>query len=237
LDSHFVYYRIRANAGATIDLEVQSKDGIIGSTGGKILPVTASKDGKHFSFTMPADAKELIVLHDKQGHRNGPKGMEKGGTYGLLSVKGANESLPLQFAQGGAHGKERVVGEAISRGATEIGHGWKPVALKQDSASAPQALLTWYRMQFELPSPKPGVWVPWHLHLEAAGNGFIYINGQCLGRYWQVGPQRDFYIPETWLHFGAGKINKVALSLRPVDKDVSVRDVQIVPDNNFAEFR
>jgi hypothetical protein len=237
LDSHFVYYRIRGNAGATIDLEVQPKDGIIGSAGGKILPVTVSKDGKRFSFPMPPDAKELIVLHDKQGHRNGPKGMETGGTYGLLSVKGANESLPLQFAQGGSLGKERAVGEAISRGEMRIGHGWKPVAFKQNAGSVSQSLLTWHRMQFELPSPKPGVWVPWHLHLEAAGNGFIYINGRCLGRYWQVGPQRDFYIPETWLHFGAGKINTIALSLRPVDEGVCVQDVRVVPDNAFAEFR
>ena len=92
-------------------------------------------------------------------------------------------------------------------------------------------------MQFELPSPKPGVWVPWNLHLKASGNGFIYINGRCLGRYWQVGPQRDFYLPETWLHFGRGKVNTIALNLRPVDEEVCVQDVQVVPDNTFAEFR
>lgn len=236
-DSHFVYYRIQANSGATLDLEVQPKDGIIGSAGGKILPVTVSGDHKHFTFTLPPEEKELIVLHDKHGHRNGPKGMETGGTYGLVSVKGASEGVPLQFAQGGLFGKERVVGEALSRGETGIGNSWHPVTLKQSATPAPQALLTWYRMQFELPSPKPGVWVPWHLHLEATGNGFIYVNGRCLGRYWQVGPQHDFYIPETWLHFGAGKINTIVLNLRPTGDDVYVRDVQVVPDNAFAEFR
>ncbi|MEZ2336399.1 beta-galactosidase [Mucilaginibacter sp. RCC_168] len=235
--SHFVYYRITANSGATIDIEVQPKDGIIGSAGGKMLPVAVSEDHKYFTFTLPPDAKELIVLHDKRGHRNGPKGMETGGTYGLLSVKGANESVPLQFAQGGSLGKEHAVGEALSDAKTEIAHGWKKVTIKQSSAPATHALLTWYRMQFELPSPKPGVWVPWHLHLEATGNGFIYVNGQCLGRYWQVGPQRDFYIPETWLHFGAGKINTIALSLRPVNEELCMQDVRVVPDNAFAEFR
>ncbi|HTN19731.1 MAG TPA: beta-galactosidase [Pelobium sp.] len=237
LDSHFIYYRIFGNSGATIDLEVQPKDEIIGSAGGKMLPVTVSQDHKHFSFILPADAQELIVLHDKHGHRNGPKGMEKGGTYGLLSVKGANESIPLQFAQGGLYGKECEVGKALSRGEMGIGHGWKPVPLKLSPGSATQSLMTWYRMQFELPLPKHGLWVPWHLRLEAIGNGFIYINGHCLARYWQVGPQRDFYIPETWLYFGKGKVNTIALSLRPVDEEVYVRDVRIVPDNAFAEFR
>jgi len=237
LDSHFVYYRLRGNAGATIDLEVQPKDGIIGSAAGKILPATVSSDHKHFTFTLPEDTDELIVLHEKHGHRNGPKGMETGGTYGLRSVKGVNERFPVQFADGGSLGKESMVGEALSSGAKGTAHDWKHVIIKQSSASASRALLTWYRMQFELPSPKPGVWVPWNLHLKASGNGFIYINGRCLGRYWQVGPQRDFYLPETWLHFGRGKVNTIALNLRPVDEEVCVQDVQVVPDNTFAEFR
>ena len=84
---------------------------------------------------------------------------------------------------------------------------------------------------------KSGVWVPWHLHLEASGNGFIYVNGRCLGRYWQVGPQHDFYVPESWLNFGPAQTNFIALSLRPMDKGVSVQAASIVPDTAFAETR
>ena len=49
------------------------------------------------------------------------------------------------------------------------------------------ALLTWYRMKFELPKPAPGIWVPWMLRLTSSGNGFLYLNGHPLGRYLAVG--------------------------------------------------
>jgi len=235
--SHFVYYKIAANSGAAVTLEVQPKDGLAGIADGKILPAAVSKDQKHFTITLPPDANELIVLHDKHGHQNGPKGMETGGTYGILSVAGARENASLQFAEGGSPGGEREVGESLSRAESKPGKGWTPDSIGKDSAPAPDALLTWYRMQCELPAQKPGLWVPWHLHLEANGNGFIYVNGRCLGRYWQAGPQHDFYVPETWLHFGADRTNAIVLSLRPLDKGVCLQAAQMAPDTAFAEFR
>src|SRR6185312_5951862 len=162
---------------------------------------------------------------------------EAGGTYGIFSIEGVGNDAAIQYAMGGSLGKEREVGEGFSHEVIPGGDSWKSVPVGQNAAPAPEALLTWYRMQFELPSRKSGVWVPWHLHLEADGNGFIYINGRCLGRYWQVGPQRDFYIPETWLNFGAGKTNAIALNLRPLDKGVCVQAAQITPDKSYAEFR
>ncbi len=35
--------------------------------------------------------------------------------------------------------------------------------------------------------------------LDAAGDGFLTLNGRPLGRFWESGPQRAFYLPETWL--------------------------------------
>jgi len=235
--SHFLYYKIAAHPGATVTLEMQAGDSIIGSAGGKLLPAAVSKDRKHFAFTLPSDAKELAALYDNLGHRNGPKDMENGGPYGILSVAGADENAVLQFAGGGANGGERELGEKLSREEKPVGNNWKPISISSDASPAPEALLTWYRMQCALPVQKSGVWLPWHLHLEANGNGFIYVNGHCLGRYWQVGPQHDFYVPETWLHFGAGQPNTIVLNLHPLDRGASVQAVQMVPDAVFAEFR
>ena len=61
---------------------------------------------------------------------------------------------------------------------------WETVVIGSDS-SATDGLLAWYRMNFQLPSSKPGIWVPWRLHLNADGNGFLYLNGHAIGRYWQ----------------------------------------------------
>jgi Glycosyl hydrolases family 35/Glycosyl hydrolases family 2, sugar binding domain len=98
-------------------------------------------------------------------------------------------------------------------------------------------LLTWYRTQFEMPDPKPGIWVPWVARLNLRGNGMLYLNGHALGRYWEVGPQHDFFLPECWLNFGAGKTNVLAMSLRPVSGDPAVLSAEVVPVIELAEHR
>jgi len=81
------------------------------------------------------------------------------------------------------------------------------------------------------------MWLPWQLHLEAGGNGFLYLNGHCLGRYWQAGPQRDFYLPECWLNSSPGQPNVIALDLRPVNKGVTLQCAVVEPMVQFAENR
>nr|XP_021516732.1 beta-galactosidase-1-like protein 2 [Meriones unguiculatus] len=36
--------------------------------------------------------------------------------------------------------------------------------------------------------------------------GVIFINGQVLGRYWNIGPQETLYVPGSWLHPGVNEI-------------------------------
>lgn len=120
---------------------------------------------------------------------------------------------------------------------------WETVNLTESTAAEtdpPKNVpvnLVWYRLRFDLPSPDPHVWVPWKLHLEAAGNGFIYLNGHALGRWWEIGPQQDFYLPECWLNFGPGSSNVVALCLRPTKGSPEVRSASVSPYRNFAETR
>jgi hypothetical protein len=111
---------------------------------------------------------------------------------------------------------------------------WKSVSIP---GSAGHSLLTWYRMKFELARAKSGVWVPWRLRLNARGNGFLYLNGHPLGRYWQAGPQHDFFLPECWLNFGKGRANVITLNLRPGDKGAEILSAAIEPYSEFAENR
>jgi hypothetical protein len=39
----------------------------------------------------------------------------------------------------------------------------------------------------------------WQIVLQAGGDGFLSLNGHALGRYWEVGPQRAFFLPGCWL--------------------------------------
>ena len=115
------------------------------------------------------------------------------------------------------------------------GHQWPSHAIGSDSNSPP-ALLNWYRMEFTLPYVPTHIWVPWCLRLEATGNGFIYLNGKPMGRYWQYGGQREFYMPDNWLQ-AAGKKNVLALCLRPLDKPTAVSSATVVPYRVYAEYR
>ena len=114
---------------------------------------------------------------------------------------------------------------------------WKPGHIGDgESAAQSTALLTWYRMKFPLPPTQSGAWIPWRLHLMASGNGFLYLNGHPIGRYWQAGPQHDFFLPECWLRFGDGQTNQLALSLRPVNGSAAVQCATVEPYSEFGQI-
>jgi beta-galactosidase len=38
------------------------------------------------------------------------------------------------------------------------------------------------------------------------GKGVVWINGHCIGRYWNIGPTQTMFIPAPWLKKGANKV-------------------------------
>lgn len=38
------------------------------------------------------------------------------------------------------------------------------------------------------------------------GQGIVWVNGQCLGRYWSIGPTQTMYLPGPWLRKGRNDI-------------------------------
>mgnify|MGYP003305066522 FL=1 len=44
------------------------------------------------------------------------------------------------------------------------------------------------------------------LDMSAWGKGFVWVNGHCLGRFWQVGPQQTLFCPGCWLKKGDNEI-------------------------------
>ncbi len=98
-----------------------------------------------------------------------------------------------------------------------------------------EALLVWQRMEFTLPQSPVGVWLPWCLKIQASGNGFIYLNGHALGRFWQHGKQREYFLPDCWLKPGGRNI--IALCLRPLDRPGTVQSASVVPYTWYAEYR
>ncbi len=112
---------------------------------------------------------------------------------------------------------------------------WK-VCKMGDAAPDAGALLHWYRMEFTLPEVAADIWVPWCLKIDASGNGLLYVNGHWIGRFWQNGGQREYYIPDNWLR-PAGEANVIAVCLRPVDKAPGVHAAAVLPYRVYAEYK
>jgi hypothetical protein len=114
---------------------------------------------------------------------------------------------------------------------------WRPITLGSAASSDDSAIMSWYQIEFEMPEMPRGAWIPWLARINATGNGMIWLNGQHLGRYWQIGPQRDFFLPSCWLNFGPEKKNVLVLGLRPIDGPAQLQPIEIRPYDNAAEPR
>jgi beta-galactosidase len=44
------------------------------------------------------------------------------------------------------------------------------------------------------------------LDMSAWGQGVVWINGRCLGRYWSIGPTQTMYLPGPWLKRGRNEV-------------------------------
>ncbi len=53
----------------------------------------------------------------------------------------------------------------------------------------------WYSTKFKyVPSDRP-----LFVHIAGAGKGQLFLNGHNLGRFWNIGPQQFWYLPECWM--------------------------------------
>lgn len=81
----------------------------------------------------------------------------------------------------------------------------RPVDLpswRGDPAAA--GLVAGYRADFNL--EKAARPTPLNLRLDASGDGELFLNGHPLGRYWEAGPQRRYYLPACWLRAGSNSV-------------------------------
>ena len=95
----------------------------------------------------------------------------------------------------------------------------------------PTAPVTWYRIEFTLPDSADRS--TWLARFNASGNGYMWLNGNNIGRYWQAGPQYEFYLPECWLKFGKEEKNVLVLGLRQTDSGALIKAMEIATYSNL----
>jgi len=78
------------------------------------------------------------------------------------------------------------------------------------------------------------------LDLHNWGKGDVWVNGHCLGRYWNIGPTQTAYAPGCWLHAGENEIVILDLlgteshSIAGLEKPVLD---ELHPEKDFAQSR
>ena len=188
---------------------------------------------------------EIVVVYENLGHAHGYYPMEElaGIRQAGLSVTESALTHPLEWECAAD-----VAG--ITSGwqmPDYVPEGWETVNLdtecnipRKGNGVQPQGeqdgLFTWYRVEFKLPKQKAGVWVPWLARINASGNGYIWLNGHNIGRHWEAGPQRDYYLPECWLRFGEEK-NVLVMGLRQTANGALLKAMEILPYPDAAEIR
>jgi len=90
----------------------------------------------------------------------------------------------------------------------------------------PTNLVTWYRAEFEL-NENADAEKTWKLLINASGNGYMYLNGHNIGRHWEAGPQREFYLPECWLRFGKNEKNVISIQLRQTINGAEIKGMEV----------
>ncbi|WP_316753056.1 beta-galactosidase [Pedobacter gandavensis] len=178
---------------------------------------------------------EIIVVYENMGHEHGYYPMEE-----LCGIKTAGFSDTVSNIQ-------KVLTWEVATNLAGIAHGftkpgfvakkWEEIQLdtsftipRKGNGIQPKgkqtALFTWYSAEFEIPENADPT-STWKLLINASGNGYMYINGHNIGRHWEVGPQREFYLPECWLNFGKNKKNVITFGLRQTMNGAVIKGLEV----------
>jgi hypothetical protein len=183
---------------------------------------------------------QIVVAYENLGHAHGYvpmeelSGIREGGLGATDSVIDLKLSWQCAEDMGG-----------ITKGWNLPGFqagNWKKVSLDtlmdiprkgndiQPHATA-DGLMTWYRLEFDLPADgaRATPETTWNARINASGNGYLWLNGHNIGRHWETGPQREFYLPGCWLRSGKKGRNVLVMGLRQTINGARLRAIEISP--------
>lgn len=181
---------------------------------------------------------EINVVYEDLGHAHGYVPMEE-----LAGIRKAGLSLTDTTLTHPLKWEYAADAAGISLGYQLPAHvpaGWKIVLLdavteisRKGNFIQPRepmnGLFTWYRVEFSLPADKAALESSWLARISASGNGYMWLNGHNIGRHWEAGPQREFYLPECWLNFGTARKNVLVMGLRQTESGAFLKAMEIRP--------
>lgn len=142
---------------------------------------------KKYRVDLPARSKpmQLDVLLEAVGRVNfGREVFDRKGLHG-----------PVQFTAEGAAPADLKAWQVYSLPLDQN----ELAALKFKKATA--AVPAFWRGSFKLSATGDTF-----LDMHAWGKGVVWVNGHCLGRYWNIGPTQTMYLPGPWLRKGRNDV-------------------------------
>ena len=127
-------------------------------------------------------------METKKGPSRCPPGLLKKGKNKLvLLIWGELDPKALD------HVRMHVLTESVS---AKGKWSYRPWELPQPGGRlVGKGLPAWYSSRFKYAKSS----VPLFLRLSGARKGQICLNGHNVGRFWNIGPQEFYYLPEPWL--------------------------------------
>ena len=207
-----------------------------------------------YRTTVPGPRAKAVPF-SVEGLRDRAHVFVDGAPAGILE-RGGLDAVPLTTPAGGA--EVTLVVEAMGRvnygpltgerkGVTgevkhgfQIQHGWSvdpldlgdlstlPWERATEPAVAELAGPAFHRGVLHVDEPRDGF-----LELPGGIKGYVWVNGFCLGRYWNRGPQRRLYLPWPLLHSGENEIIVLELDQDDVE-DLGALLVRDEPDLGHA---
>jgi beta-galactosidase len=133
----------------------------------------------------------------------------------LVDAMGRVNFGPLNADRKGIHDPVRLDGTDLT--------GWKIYNLPLDHKMLAHLKFKKFRGDGEGPAfwratldiQRPG---DTFLDMRPWGKGVVWVNGHCMGRYWDIGPTQTMYVPGPWLKRGKNKV--IILDLTGPEKAV-----------------
>jgi beta-galactosidase len=166
-----------------------------------------------------ATPRTLDILVDTFGHINfGPRIGDHKGLIGPASVDGVALAdveawaIPLddEWIRGlrpiAAEAAPTIAAEAAPTIAAEAapttaGMRHAPVGAASAAISRPRRPAMFFKTNLHIEAPGD-----LYIDLSAWSKGYLWINGQLLGRYWNIGPQQRLFCPGPWLRAGDNEL-------------------------------
>jgi len=217
---------------------------------GKLVP-EASRPAKNVDFDLAGyahrGANQIAIAYEQFGNPN--FGEEIGEMKGIESVRVGRDESSAAVVDKWQVQRFPAIMQGRRLDVHFLGDGWEQpqanASVGSEAAGAPATAaaggimpaFTWCRAEFSLEAEPVGWFLPRKLTIEADRDALLYLNGRFVGRYVIAGPQKEFYLPESYLAFGAKTGNVVTVALAYTDSLAALRALTIGPYEEFVTRR